>query len=158
MIVGPHPKGHMVFRQMAHGAMAAEMTDVWGNEEFGELDSRQAIRDAELLHDKGWDPLDDVPQLDSRSGLPVVFRDAARADYLQAQRDGMRACLQFQPVHGAAGVAAFHEHLHGGRRSPGRSAPTRAACERSSPRARACNPSCDRRSTCPTPRSIAAVV
>lgn len=97
MIVGPHPDGHMVFRQMAHGAMAAEMADLWGNEDFGELDSRQAIREAELLHDTGWDPLDDVPQLNPRTRLPVVFRDAARSDSLAAQREGVRACMRSSP-------------------------------------------------------------
>lgn len=118
MIVAPHPAGQIVFRQMTHGAMAAEMTDPWGNERFGELASRQAIREAERLHDSGWDRLDDAPRLDRRTGLPQMFRNVPRAHYLEAHHEAVRDCaddspyvallisLHFAGMYGRPGAAA----------------------------------------------------
>ena len=72
MILHPTPEGLVAIRQSAHAFLAFQLADHWGNRFTPRPSPRPEVLAAVLLHDIGWDGLEEPPRLGT-NGLPIAF-------------------------------------------------------------------------------------
>lgn len=96
MIVARETGGLRVVLQVDHQVQCRAAADAWGNDRFSRLDPWDPVAEAAAVHDEGWRPWEQAPQVDAR-GRPVDFPDLDRVTHLDLYRRG----IAFAVSHGA---------------------------------------------------------
>jgi hypothetical protein len=87
MLIRPDGDGALVIGQLSHSWLAGQLARAWGNERFGELESREELVLGAEQHDVGWAAFDLEPRLNPDTGLPLSFLEISAEQHLQIWRD-----------------------------------------------------------------------
>lgn len=98
--------GFLLITQDDHAALAAEIMEHWGNENFTEPEPRDEIIYAINVHDSGWREWDSMPKVDLATGHPANFMEMSTEDQSHIWERCYASALQDHPY--AAGLIALH--------------------------------------------------
>jgi hypothetical protein len=123
LIVLPQPEGHVAVTQQEHARMCGALARAWGSPRFGDVDP-EAVLAAEQ-HELGMLEWDQMPSLDTATGLPTTVRRMDPAVHLPLRLKGperLRAGSPYAALLASLHHISFYEHppLYGLLRRSGR--------------------------------------
>jgi hypothetical protein len=116
VIVRPLPDGLLCIRQLDHAALSGELARSWGGA-MPRLRPRESVVRAIARHDAGWDEADQVPALDSGTGLPYTYRSSPLAEALAVAERSVAQVGAADPYAGWL-VSRHFASFHAGSESP----------------------------------------
>jgi hypothetical protein len=87
----------LLISQVDHARIAAEIAEVWGNEQFASLPYQDLLVHAIRHHDDGWAAWEEAPTIDPETGAPRDFLEMPISDAAAIWTRSIEICLRRSP-------------------------------------------------------------